>query len=222
MKLPSTSAGKKIPMAITGQLMILFLFVHAIGNSMIYVSRLNAYAENLQSLFLLLWGNRLLMLAALILHVFFAVQVYFENRAAKPGSYAVRKDLRATFASKNMIWAGLVIGVFLIYHLLHFTAQVTNPETAASINPDSAGRPDVSGMVIAGFQNVFISIVYIVSMAALLLHLTHGIQSSFQTLGLNSEKSEPIIIKTGSIAAIILFLAFISVPLTIFIGMIRG
>jgi len=222
MNLLSNSAGKKILMAITGQMMFLFLIIHAAGNSMIYISRLNAYAENLHSLFLLLWGNRLLMLAALTVHVFFGIQLYLENRASKPQAYAVKKALRATFASKNMIWTGALTGAFLLYHLLHFTIQVTNPEISSGMNLDDAGRPDVFKMVVISFQDSVISLIYIIAMIALLLHLTHGIQSSFQTLGLNSEKSQPIVTKTGSIVAFILFIGFISVPIIIFVGMIKG
>ena len=218
MKLTSTSIGKKILMAITGQILVLFIIIHAIGNTTIYFGGLNSYAEHLHALSALVWANRFVMLAIISIHIFFGISLTLENQAANSGTYAVRKPLRTTFASRNMIWTGLVIGAFLIYHLLHFTFQVTDPATAASVNLDSAGRPDVFAMVLAGFQNALISLIYIVSMAAIMLHLSHGIQSSFQSLGLNNENTLPVFEKAGSFAAYVLFIAFIAIPVVIVIG----
>jgi succinate dehydrogenase / fumarate reductase cytochrome b subunit len=222
MKLLSASVGKKILMAITGQVLVLFVIAHTIGNSTIYFDGLNAYAEHLHSLATLVWANRFVMLAVLSVHIFFGISLTLENQAANSQSYAVKKSRRASFASKNMIWTGSVIGAFLVYHLLHFTFQITNPETAALSNMDAAGRPDVNAMVIAGFQNITISIIYIISMAALLLHLSHGIQSTFQSLGLNNDNTLPVFEKAGSVMAYILFIAFILIPVVIVIGLMKG
>lgn len=209
--MPKSSVGKKILMAVTGQVMILFIIAHALGNFTIYLGWLNAYAEHLHDLPPLVWIYRVTMLTLFSLHVIIGVQLYFENRAAKPQTYAVKKSLRATFASKNMIWTGLVIGLFLIYHLLHFTIQVWNPEISAKMNFDAIGRPDVYRMVVLSFQKFFISFIYILAMIALVLHLTHSIQSSFQTLGLNNDRIQPVITKAGAIAAYILFIGYISI-----------
>jgi succinate dehydrogenase / fumarate reductase cytochrome b subunit len=158
----------------------------------------------------------------LAVHIFFSIQVTLENWKSKPGSYAVTKNLRSTFSSRNMIWTGAVIGTFLVFHLLHFTFQVINPSFAASANMDAMGRPDVTLMVVSGFQHYLASFIYMSSMVALLLHLFHGIQSSFQSLGINNEKSMPFIIKTGSVAAIILFLGYIAIPVIILLGLLKG
>ena len=127
----------------------------------------------------------------------FSIKNYLENRTANPKQYAVQKSLSTTVAGKTMIWTGLVIGIFLIYHLLHFTVQVTHPEISAKMNMDSLGRPDVFTMVVLSFQNIFIAVVYVIAMIALALHLTHGIQSSFQTLGLNNDRAQPVYDKGG-------------------------
>ena len=206
-------------MAVTGQVLVLFIIAHVVGNSTIYFGALNSYAEHLHALTALVWANRIVMLAVISVHIFLGISLTLENRTAKPDKYAVKKSLRATFASKNMIWTGSVIGFFLVYHLLHFTFQVTDPATAASLNLDSAGRPDVLGMVLAGFQNALISLIYIVSMVALLLHLSHGIQSSFQSVGLNSETALPVFEKIGKTMAYVLFIAFIAIPVIIVIGL---
>jgi succinate dehydrogenase / fumarate reductase cytochrome b subunit len=120
-----------------------------------------------------------------------------------------------------MIWSGVLIFSFLIYHLLQFTFQVTDPAIAAVRNLDAAGRPDVLSMVVQSFQHMGIVLAYVLSMAALLLHLTHGIQSSFQTWGLNNDRSLPIMIKAGTITAVVLFLGYVAIPLVIVVGILE-
>jgi succinate dehydrogenase / fumarate reductase cytochrome b subunit len=221
MQLLNSSVGRKILMAITGQLMVLFVIAHVLGNSTLYVSWLNAYAAALHAFPPLLWTIRLVMIVSVVLHVYLGIIITLENRRAKPQAYAVTKHISTTFAGKNMIWTGALIFTFLIYHLLHFTFQVTNPAIAAATNFDALGRPDVFGMVVRSFQHVGISLAYLVSMAALLLHLTHGIQSSFQTWGLNNDRSFPVIIQAGTITAVILFLGYAAMPLSIVLGILK-
>lgn len=206
-------------MAVSGQVMILFIILHAIGNSTLYSDSLNAYAEQLHSLPVILWIYRPVMLAFFFLHVVVGIQLYLENRDAKPQAYAVRISQRTTLGGKTMIWTGLLIGVFLVYHLFHFTLQVTNPEISAKMNLDALGRPDVLKMVMLSFQKVLISLVYIFSMIALFLHLSHGIQSSLQTLGLNNDRTLPVIAKAGFLSAFLIFLGYASIPIVIFIGL---
>ncbi len=221
-ELIKSSVGRKMIVAVSGQFMVLFVIVHVLGNSTVYFGGLNAYAEKLHSLSLLVWKTRILMSIILVVHIFFSIHMTVENWRSKPGSYAVTKNLRSTFSSRNMIWTGAVIGTFLVFHLLHFTFQVINPAFAASANMDALGRPDVTLMVVSGFQHYLASFIYIASMVALLLHLFHGIQSSFQSLGINNERAMPFITKTGSVAAIILFLGYIAIPVVILIGLLKG
>ena len=96
-----------------------------------------------------------------------------------------------------MIWTGLAIAGFLVYHLLHFTVQVLHPEAAAATHADALGRPDVHGMLVAGFRNAVTAAVYAVGMVALGLHLFHGIASSVQTFGLNGPRSFPWLERAG-------------------------
>lgn len=222
MQLLKSSVGKKILMAVTGQMMLLFVIIHVIGNSTVYFGGLNAYAEQLHAMPLLVWISRSVMLTMFVFHFFFGIQLTLENHAAKPETYALKKNLRTTFAGKSMIWTGLLIGAFLVYHLLHFTFQVTDPETSSRLMNDAAGRPDVSKMVILGFQSFFIVSIYIFALISMLLHLIHGIGSSFQTLGLNNDKTMPVTTKAGSIAAIVLFLGYVSIPLVILAGILNS
>jgi succinate dehydrogenase / fumarate reductase cytochrome b subunit len=185
------------------------------------VNWLNAYAAGLHAFPPFLWAFRSLMIAAVLLHVYLGIVVTLENRASKPQAYAITHHLSATFAGRNMIWSGALIFSFLIYHLLQFTFQVTDPANAAVRNLDAAGRPDVLSMVVQSFQHMSIALVYILSLTALMLHLTHGIQSSFQTWGLNNDRSLAIMIKAGTIAAVVLFLGYVAIPVAIFFAILK-
>ncbi|MDA8098624.1 MAG: succinate dehydrogenase cytochrome b subunit [Nitrospiraceae bacterium] len=220
MFLPASSVGRKLVMAATGQLMTVFIILHVAGNSTIFFGNLNAYAAGLHSLWVLLWAVRIVMLPAVILHIIYALQLTVENGKARPVDYMKKENRTSTFAGRNMIWTGAVIGTFLVYHLLQYTFQVTNPALSAYRNLDEAGRPDVFLMVARTLQQPLIAAVYLLGVTALLLHLSHGIQSSFQTWGLNGERSFPFIRKGGSAAATILWLAYAAIPVTIFTGLL--
>ena len=222
MQLLKSTVGKKIIMAITGVLMLAFIIIHMIGNSTIYFGWLNAYVEHLHALPLLVWMFRIGMLTVFSIHVFFGITLTLENRAARPQAYTVKKSLRATFSGKNMIWTGLIIAAFLIYHLLHFTLQITHPEISSRMNLDVLGRPDVFKMVVLSLQKFFTAIIYVSAMIVLFLHLNHGIQSFFQTLGLNNDRTLPAITKAGTIAAVIFFLGYMAIPIAVFTGILKG
>lgn len=219
--LPSSTVGRKILMAVTGQMMILFVIIHLLGNTTIYFNNLNAYAAALHALPVLLWMIRLFMVAMLCLHIYFGIVVTLENKKAKPQSYAVTNHLSTTFAGRNMIWTGALIGAFLVYHLLHFTIQVIDPAVSAINNTDALGRPDVLMMVVRSFQDMGIASLYVTSVAGLLLHLSHGIQSSFQTWGLNNDRTLPVFVKAGTITAVILFLGYAAIPVVIVAGLLK-
>jgi len=219
--LPESTVGKKILMAITGKMMLLFVIIHLLGNTTVYFHNLNAYAAALHAMPVLVYLFRLFMALMLCLHVYLGIVLTLENKKAKPLAYAVNTQLSSTFAGRNMIWTGSLIGVFLVYHLLQFTVQVINPSVSALRNPDALGRPDVSLMVISSFRHAGIVSFYIISVTGLLLHLFHGIQSSFQTWGLNNERSFPIITRGGRIAAAILFVGYASIPVVIVTGILK-
>lgn len=212
--------GKKILMAATGSFLVFFIMVHLIGNSSIFLGPdgINAYTKQLQSLPAFVWLFRLIMIALFTFHVFLGIQLYLQNRDSKPIKYAVKKSLKATFASKNMIWTGFAIAAFLIYHLLHFTFRLTAAEPLAV---DPLGRPDVYSMVLLGLKEALPAIIYILGLIALLLHIFHGIQSLFQSMGLNCEKMQPGIIRVSRTVAVIIFIAYLSIPVVIFAGILR-
>ena len=219
MKFLSSSVGRKIVMAVTGLILLKFLVIHLFGNSLIYFDWINAYGERLHSLPLLVWGFRLFMLCVLSVHIFFGIQLTLENNAARQKAYTVKKNLRASFSGRTMIWSGLLILVFLIYHLLHFTARVTNPEISSGI--DVLGRLDVFKMVVLSFKNIAIAGVYVAAMIMVALHLTHGIQSFVQTFGLNNDKTILVVEKAGTVVAFLLLLGYAAIPIAIILGMLN-
>lgn len=212
--------GRKLIMAFTGSFLILFIFLHFLGNSTIFFGPegINAYTEKLHSLPLLVWLFRLLMIFFFCLHIYFGITLYLENRSSRPLEYRVKKSLKANFASKNMFWTGSIIIVFLIYHLLHFTFRVLGDMT---LGLDLFHRPDIYSMVIVGLKDIFSLIIYAIGLLALLLHLFHGIQSLFQTISLSTEKSQPFIVKASKTAAFIVFIGYLSIPAVIVTGVLR-
>lgn len=220
MQLTKHTVGRKVLMAITGQLMVLFALVHLLGNSSIFVgpNGINAYAEHLHSLGPLVWVFRIAMLTFLVVHGVFGIQTSLENRAANPTKYAVKKNLRANMASETMLYTGLLLLLFICYHLAHFTARVTPDIVAGN---DAEGRYNVFAMVTNSFSHGGIALIYVVAMFILLLHLFHGIQSFFQTMGWNNENTLPVIGKSGRTVAVIVALAYISIPVTILLGLVK-
>lgn len=220
MQLLKSTVGRKILMAITGQLMVLFVIVHLLGNSSIFVGAdgINAYAEHLHSLGPLVWVFRLVMLALVLIHGFYGISVSIENSNANPAKYAVNTKLKRGFASESMIWTGLLLAGFIIYHILHFTARVT-PDIVQRV--DSANRYDVFYMVTTSFSHGIIAVVYVAAMVVLCLHLFHGIQSFFQTMGWNNDKSLPVISKLGRALAVIFLVGYSSIPVFILTGIIK-
>jgi len=221
MKLFSDSIGRKAVMAVTGLLMVLFVVGHLLGNLSIFVGPdgINAYAEKLHALPPLVWGTRIVMGISVILHVVLSIQITMENSAAKPEKYAVARSLRATFASKNMIWTGVLIGAFVGYHLLQFTFRVT-PNLV--LQEDALNRFDVFTMVVTSLQTTFIALIYIVAMVSLFLHLTHGIQSTFQTLGLSNSVLLPRYGVAGKLLSGIFLVGYGAIPVLILVGFLAS
>ncbi|MCW8859496.1 MAG: succinate dehydrogenase cytochrome b subunit [Deltaproteobacteria bacterium] len=223
MNLFTSTVGRKILMAVTGLMLVCFITVHLLGNLSVFwgADAINAYAKHLHDLGPLVWIFRLVMLGLFAIHITFGVQLYLENKAANPEDYAVQKTLVTTFSAKTMVFTGLIILAFLIYHLLHFTVQVTNPEISAQNMPLVQGHLDVFSMVVLSFQKVFIAVIYFIAMIALFLHLSHGLQSWVQTFGLSTGPSQDKVTAIGKIVAIVYGLAYIAIPLFILARIVK-
>jgi succinate dehydrogenase / fumarate reductase cytochrome b subunit len=206
-------------MGATGLFMVLFVVAHLLGNSSIFAGReaLNAYAEHLHSLGPLVWIARIVMGTMLAVHLFFGIILTMENSDANPEKYAVNRMLKATFFSQTMIWTGLLILGFLAFHLAQFTLRITPDITAEA----AAKKPgDVFTMVVTSFNFVAIALVYLGAMVALFCHLSHGIQSIFQSLGLSSKESQPKIVATGKVVSTLLLLGYCAIPVAIVTGIL--
>ncbi len=216
MQVVKNMVGRKILMAITGQLMVLFIIAHLAGNLSIFIpGGINAYAAHLHALAPLLWSARIILIASAIIHIFFGVQLTLENWRANHVHYAVKKKLRANFAGDNMIWTGLLLLAFAIYHLLQFTFRVT-PDVASRLSSLSSGAEfDVYAMVVGSFQHGAIAALYEGALVVLFLHLFHGIQAFFQTMGWNNDCTLPVISRIGRIAALVFLLGYSVIPLSI-------
>lgn len=217
MQILKSVVGRKVFMAITGQCMVLFAIVHMLGNSSIFIGPdgINAYAKHLHDLGPLVWVFRAGLFAFAAIHIFYGIQLTLENNAANPSAYAVKKQLRATFSSNNMIWTGVILALFIGFHILHFTAR-TIPGVVQGV--DALGRFDVFTMVVSAFKSGGMAAIYVIAMAALFLHLAHGIQSFFQTMGWNTDKTQCGITAIGKAVAFILLAGYAVIPLSILVS----
>jgi succinate dehydrogenase cytochrome b subunit len=204
-------------MGVSGLFMVLFVIVHLLGNSSIFVGPdgINAYAEKLHALGPFVWAFRIFMAAMLVLHVIFGLLLTLENWASNPDKYAVKKMLKATFASETMIWTGLLLLSFIAYHLLQFSFRVTPDVISGN---DAQGRFDVFTMVRSSLRIAPIAMIYIAAMVTLFLHLSHGIQSIFQTVGLSNDKTLPEYSALGKVLSVIFLLGYSAIPVCILAG----
>ncbi len=221
MQLTQSSVGRKIIMAVTGIVLVSFVCVHLLGNSSIFVGAdaINAYAQKLHSLGPFVWVFRLVMLAAFAIHIVFGIQLTLENKAATPESNMQVKRLKTGFGAETMIVSGGVIFFFVVYHLLHFTVRVTNPEIYVPLGDQ--GMVNVYFMMVNGFKGALPVIAYVAGLIFLFLHVGHGIQSLFQTLGLSNDKSLPVMGMFSQLVGFVLLVGYVSIPLLIVAGLIK-
>ena len=216
-----SSIGKKMIVAVTGFILLGFVIAHLLGNLQIFLGAewLNDYAQHLADLPLLLWPARVFLLLTLIVHIATSLVLAIENKKARPTPYVFKATVQASAASRTMVISGLLIFLFIVYHLLHFTFGVTNPEFFHRL--DAHGREDVYSMVVLSFQNYPISIVYILAMVVLYLHLSHGAPNFLQSLGLTNEKTLCRISVIGNAVAWLLLIGNCSIPIAIMTGLIQ-
>ena len=210
-----SSVGAKIVVALTGLGLVGFSAFHMIGNQKVFQGRdaINGYAYFLtHSLGALIWVARAGLRTIFALHQTLAIRLTLRSRAARPVPYAHPGSVQATAASRTMIWSGAVVGLFVLFHLVHFTFALVHQ---AEVEPgkfvsyadlkDANGQHDVYSMVVFGFTTPWLAVLYIVAQVVLFLHLLHGVQSAFQTLGLKNNRFAPAIRLAGfAVATVIL------------------
>jgi succinate dehydrogenase / fumarate reductase cytochrome b subunit len=229
-RLFTSTLGRKYLMAVSGVLLVAFVAGHMLGNLQIFLGpeTLNTYAQFLQSNREILWLIRLSLLSLVILHIWSATMLTLHNRQARPLAYDGHPaPTAASYASRTMMISGLIVGVFIVYHLLHFTAQVesinfTGKDFTQLKEPlhNGAERHDVFTMMIIGFRNPYVSAFYLLGVGLLCLHLSHGVRAMFQSLGFKNWQWGPSIDKAASIFAWGLFLGYSSIPIAVLIGLL--
>lgn len=217
----ASAIGKKVVMAVTGVILFGWIFAHMAGNLKLYLGpeHMNEYARWLRVMGApavptagLLWITRIVMLVAVWLHIQAATQLTLMNRRARPVGYRDRDYVTASYASRTMRWGGVIILLFVIYHLLHLTTGNVHPNFVAE---------DPYHNVVAGFQVWWVSAFYILANVALGLHLYHGLWSMFNSLGLNHPQFNSWRRYFAIAFALVISLGNISFPIAVLIGVVR-
>lgn len=209
-----STIGKKAVMAVSGLILFLFVVGHLIGNLQIYEGpeKLNNYAVFLRSMPALLWAVRITLLVMVILHIWSSVQLALRKFDARPTGYVKHKSTESSYASRTMYWSGPIILAFIIYHLMDFTFGTVNPNFQDG---------NVYANVIASFQMIPVSAFYIIAMLLLCMHLYHGLWSMFQSLGFAHPRYSPVLKRGAAVAAILIALGNISIPVSVLAGWVR-
>jgi succinate dehydrogenase / fumarate reductase cytochrome b subunit len=210
-----SSVGKKAVMGVTGLILVAYLLTHVLANLLVFEgpTRINAYATMLHETGAALWGARLVLLVAVILHIVAAVQLTRRRQAARPIAYAAgRAPQVSTLASRTIRWGGALILVFLVYHILHFTTGTLHPDFVA-LNPHHN--------VTTGLRNPLVALVYLIAMVAVGLHLYHGIWSSGRSLGLSAPSPQPLKRRVAAIVAAFVWLGFSAIVVAVVAGWVK-
>ena len=222
-----SSIGKKFIVAVTGVVLILFVVGHLLGNLQIFLGPdwVNGYAEHLRELGPFLWVIRGFLLVNVLLHIYFTISLAIENRRARPVGYKKKDHIKATFASRSMAMSGLIVLVFILYHLAHFTVRVTDPRFLL-LKADPLNHYDVYSMMVFGFQNIYVSTLAVYAalngaMFLLALHLSHGTSSFFQSLGVNDKKLTPRLATAGRVFAWLIFVGYSAIPVAVLLHWVK-
>jgi succinate dehydrogenase / fumarate reductase cytochrome b subunit len=209
-----TTVGKKAIMAVTGVILFAFILGHLAGNLQAFEGRakFDSYAVFLRSIPAALYSARLIILLAVTFHIITTVQLALKKSKARPIGYVKKNNSDASYASRTMYWSGPIVAAFVVYHLAQFTFLLTDPRFQEGHVYDN---------LVITFQQPYISILYIIAMVLLGFHISHGIWSMFQSLGLTTPVYSPVIKGIAQLLAIAITLGFISIPVAVLAGVIH-
>ncbi len=215
------SIGSKVVVALTGLALVGFVVFHMLGNLQVFEGReaLNAYAAFLREMPILLWTARGGLLALVVIHIWTAIKLALHNRRARPVGYAVRDYRQASWASRTMAVTGTLLLLFIVFHLLHLTVGVVDRSFTEGL--DLRGQRDVYGKMIHAFGNPWFVAVYLAGQVVLALHLSHGVTSSFQTLGLEHPALNRLSKAAGPAVAWLVVLGNVVIVLAVSFGVVR-
>ncbi|MED7826863.1 succinate dehydrogenase [Streptomyces chiangmaiensis] len=215
-----SSVGKKSVMAVSGLIMLLYLVVHMIGNLKIYfgAGEFNHYAHWLRTIgepFVryewTLWIIRVVLVVAVVAHAVSAYQLSRRDIKARPQQY-VHKKPQASYATRTMRWGGIILGLFIVWHILDLTTGTVHS------GGFQEGHPYQN--VVDTFSTWYGNVIYIVAMLALGLHIQHGFWSAAQTLGAGSRTRDRALKTTANALALLLTVGFIAVPVGVMTGVV--
>jgi succinate dehydrogenase / fumarate reductase cytochrome b subunit len=222
-----SSLGKKYVMAATGGVMVLFVLGHLAGNLQVFLGaeQINKYGDFLQSNLEIIWPARLVLLGCVALHIWAAASLTRENLAARPVDYATWEPTAASYASRTMVWSGVIVGVFIVYHLLHYTVMVqainlTGQDFAGLKDQSVPPRHDIYRMIVLGFSNLWVSLFYVAGVGLLCLHLSHGASAMWQSMGWKKNSYAPLLEGVARWGSLAIFLGYISIPLAVLLKVI--
>jgi succinate dehydrogenase / fumarate reductase, cytochrome b subunit len=209
-----SSIGKKALMSLTGLVLSAYVVAHLLGNMQVYMgsTAIDRYAAFLHSNAGVLWTARIVLLAAVFVHAISGIQLYMRKASARPIDYHTRANLQGTTASRTMLVSGVVILLFVVYHVLHLTTGTVHPEYE-HLAPFHN--------VTTGFQHPLAAGIYVVAMVGVGFHLWHGLYSMFHSVGLSHPRYTPGIRAGAAVVATFIALLNISVPVAVLTGLLR-
>ena len=216
----TNSVAKKAIMAVSGIIMVLYLIAHMIGNLKVFAGResFNGYSEWIRTIGepavpaqTTLTIIRIVLLAAVIAHIWAAISLWRQAKRARPNGYVTKKAVAQSYASRTMRWGGVIVLLFIIWHILDLTV--------GAVNPDGADSSPYERLV-ASFQNPFITAFYVLALVLLGMHLRHGIWSATQTLGQSNRRRERTVNAFALVFSTVLIAGFLIVPFSVLFGLV--
>ena len=215
----TSSVFKKVVMAVSGIVMLLYLIVHMIGNLKVYAGResFNSYSEWIRTVGepavpaqTTLWIIRVVLLVAVVAHFWAAVTLWRQARRARPQRYVTKKSVAQSYASRTMRWGGVIVLLFIVWHILDLTT--------GTVNPDGDASP--YDRLVASFSNPFSTAFYVLALVLLGMHLRHGIWSATQTLGQSNRRRERTVNAFALVFSTVLIAGFLIVPFSVLFGLV--
>jgi succinate dehydrogenase / fumarate reductase, cytochrome b subunit len=216
----TSSVFKKVVMAVSGIILVLYLIAHMIGNLKAFAGResFNHYSEWIRTIGepavpaqTTLWIIRVVLLVAVGAHIWAAVVLWRQAKRARPNGYVTKKPVAQSYASRTMRWGGVIVLAFVIYHILDLTVGAVNPDGTDSTPYDR---------LVAGFENPLVVAAYTISLLLLGMHLRHGVWSATQTLGQSNKRREKTVNLFALAFSVVLIGGFLLVPFSVLFGLI--
>src|SRR5687767_14122181 len=207
-------------MAVSGLVMLLYLVAHVVGNLKVFAGResFNSYSEWIRTVGepavphqTVLTIVRIVLIVSVIAHFWAAISLWRQAKRARPNGYVTKMAVAQSYASRTMCWGGVIVGLFIVYHILDLTMGVANPEGPNTTPYDR---------LVAGFSNPLITAVYVIALILLGMHLRHGIWSATQTLGQSNKRREKTVNLFALVFSVVLIGGFLLVPFSVLFGLV--